>query len=517
MSTPARIARGTGITLGTLVINILGQIATVPIFLSYWDAKTYGVWLIMISGFGYLFLLSTAFQQYAYGEMLKVGAAGGDALRTTYRTSVAMAFAVATIELMIVLVLTSKPILVLIVPNLYGTFLFDTVISFLLLYSALNFLIMPVNAITAYANTVHGHYPRVATWALVNAVSRLAAPAIAVLAGADFGTAALVYVLAHVASVLPALADMLRLASREGLLGLGPVLWRQGLRNVSFSLPLAGRTFIDSFRQQGFRILLGTYAGATAVTTLATTRTFANVLHQGLSTITAPLMPELMRYVVNRDQARMEGAFAIVWLCLFALLVPGVLILSLLAEPVFLFWTRGTVGYDPVLFLTLLVAVLVYASGQPANAILQGQNRIAWMISISVVSALGLAVFSVLLIPHFGLRGAGFALLGAELCAAMLSVAGAARALRQSELDFPRRSFVLVAAMEGTVFVLTFLAVTKWSDHALAMTFPFAANVLFAVLYWTTIPALARTRIFALLATIRARLPEWAGGASGLK
>ena len=509
MSTPARIARGTALTLGTVAVNILGQIVTVPIFLSFWEAETYGVWLIMISAFGYLFLLSTAFQQYAYSEMLKVGPAAKETVRIIYRTSVVMAFAIATFELVIVATFTSGPILARIVPEWHENALLGTVVSILLLYSVLNFLIMPVNAITANANVVYGHYPRVAIWGLFNAIFRLAAPAIAVLLGADFQTAALVYVLAYVASVLPALADMLRLARREGLLRPAPVVWQQGFRNVAFCLPLAGRTFIDSFRQQGFRILLGTYAGATAVTALATTRTFANVLHQGLSTITAPLMPELMRYVVNRDQARMEGAFTIVWLCLFFLLVPGILLLCLFAEPIYLFWTQGAVEFDPVLFLTLLVAVLLYASGQPANAILQGQNRIAWIISISVAAALGLVAFSILLIPHFGLRGAGFALLGAELCAAMLTLSGAARALRQSGLDFPWRSFALVAATVGTVFALTLLAVTVFSGQPVFMAVPFAANALFAGLYWTTIPTLARIRILGALGEIRARLPGW--------
>ncbi|SEK11261.1 hypothetical protein MAA5396_04722 [Marinovum algicola] len=508
MSTPARIARGTGLTLATVATNILGQVATVPIFLSHWHASTYGVWLIMIGAFSYLFLLSGAFQQYAYGEMLKAGAGARDAVRGIWRISVVMAFFVAAVELMIVAVLTSHRFLAWVAPDLYGTPLVEAVAFFLLLYSALNFLTMPLNAITAHANTVHGHYPRVAFWALVNAVFRLVAPAIAVLAGAGFKTAVLVYVLAHVASILPALWDMLRLARREGLLQPTSLDWRQGVRNVVFSLPLAARTLIDSFRQQGFRLILGAFIGPVAVSVLATTRTFANVLHQGLTTITAPVLPELMRYITARDQDRIEGAFAIVWLCLFALLVPSMLILCLLAESVFLFWTRGAVTFDPVLFLSLVMAVIVFAAAQPAVAVLQGQNRVGWLIGAAVAATAGLGALALALMPLLGLRGAGAALLGAEVCALAVALGGATRVLVQGGLAFPRRSFALVLANVAVVGGLTLAAVSVFDSRVLAFMVPLATNLVFAALYWATIPALARARIRDVLDTLSARLPD---------
>jgi O-antigen/teichoic acid export membrane protein len=511
MSTPARLAKGTGLTLGQVATTIVGQIATVPIYLSHWDAETYGVWLILQGMFGYLSLFSTAHQQYTYAEVLKCGPEARDVLRRIYWTSLAVAFVIASAEFSAIVGFASQVVSAAISPHAAA------VVTLLLLYSLLNLITMPFGAITAQTMTIFGYYPHSAAWGLLRTALSLTAPALAVLSGAGLMTAGLVLIAAHAVPALLSLVYWIRLARRFGLLVRQQIDWRLGLRNALYCLPLAGRSFIDSFRQQGFRILLGAYAGAVAVTTLATTRTFSNVLHQGLSAITAPLMPELMRYVVNRDQDRMEGAFAIVWLCLFVLLVPGILVLCILAEPVFVFWTRGAVGFDPVLFLTLLIAVLVYAAGQPATAILQGQNRIAWMISISMAAALGLAAFCVVLIPPFGLRGAGFALLGAELCAAALTVAGAARALRQSGLGFPLRSFALVAATVWSVFGLSLLVVTVFGGRGVLMALPFVANAMFAALYWAMIPTLARARILTVLAALRARLPIRARMASGSK
>lgn len=509
MSTPSRLLKGTSLTLSRVGIMIFGQILTVPIYLSHWDAQTYGIWLILQGMLGYLSLFSVAFQQFSYGEVLKQGPNANDAVRRLYWNSLCFGYAIAALEFVAILGFGPGLVEIAVISSIDQNEhkVAVTVFYIILLYSLQNVLVTSFRTITAQTLTIYGHYPRMAAWGVVNVATTLGAPPIAVLMGADLFLAGLVLVVAHaVPSVLSAIG-LVRLARCYALLRSQPIDWRLGLCNALYSLPLAGRTFIDSFRQQGFRIILGTYAGATVVTALATTRTFANVLHQGLSTITAPLMPELMRYVVNRDQDRMEGAFAIVWLCVFALLVPGVLILCLLAEPVFVFWTRGAVSFDPVLFLTLLVTVIIFASAQPAAAILQGQNRIAWMISISVVAALCLGAFTFLLVAPFGLVGAGFALLGAELCAATLTVAGAVRALRKSGLDFPRHSFSLVAANVGVVFGLSLLAVTALDEWSTFMVLPFAVNALFATLYWATIPALARGRIRSVLATIRASLP----------
>jgi O-antigen/teichoic acid export membrane protein len=505
MSTPARLASGTGLSLGRLATAIVGQIVTVPVYLTHWDAQTFGVWLILQGMLGYLMLLSAAYQQYTYAEVLKCGIDARDAVRRIYWSSLSVAYVIALVEFGAILGFAPS-----VVSAAMSSGASDTsamVVTVVVLYSLLNMIVMPFGAITAQTITIYGQYPRTAAWGLFDAVLIIFAPAVAVALGADLLTAGLVQVAAHATAAILAAIDLFRLARRFGLLAYQRIDWGMGMCNALYCLPLAGRIFIDSFRQQGFRILIGAYAGATAVTALATTRTFANVIQQGLTTITAPLMPELMRYVVTRDQERMEGAFAIVWLSIFALLVPGVLTLCLLAEPIFVFWTRGAVSFDPVLFLTLLATVLFFAAVQPAAAILQGQNRVALMISISVIAALALMLLSVLLIPPLGLRGAGFALLGAELCAATLTVACATRSLRQSCLDLPRRSFALVAAAVGSVYGLALLGVTVFAERPVFMALPFAVNALFASLYWATIPTMARTRILSVVSTIRSSLP----------
>ena len=507
MSTLFRLAKGTGLTLGRTFVSIVGQFLTVPIYLSHWQGSTYGVWLILQGLLGYLTLVSVAFQQYTFAEVMKTGPDQLDIVRRIYWSALGVGYIIAAMEFTVVIGFVPSAVRAALPEDI--TVPAETVVGLLVLFSLVQLLLMPFGAITANTMTIYGYYPRSAAWGLCNVIATMFAPAGAVLLGADLMVAGLVFVSAHAASGFLMLIDYASLARRYKLMARTAIDWREGFVAAFRCLPLAARTFIDSFRQQGFRILLGFFAGASAVTALATTRTFANVLHQGINTIIAPLMPELMRYVVIRDQDRTEGSFALVWLCLFTLLVPGVLLLCLLAEPLFLFWTRDEVGFDPILFLTLLVVVLVFAAGQPAASILQGQNQVSWMVSAALAAAAGLFLLALLLVPPYGLRGAGFALLGAELCSVAVTVAGAVASLSSRGLVYPTRSFILVVCNIAIVFGLALPAVTFLSPYSWFVAFPFGVNVFMAGLYWVSIPKLARHRMMASFGELRTRLRRW--------
>jgi O-antigen/teichoic acid export membrane protein len=507
MSTHRRLAKGTAFTSGNMIVGILGQIVVVPIYLSVWGARTYGFWLIFLGFQSYLSLFSVAYQQYTYAEALRHGRNDWESVRCIYWRSLAVGYVITALEFAVFLSLVSNGMFRKVSSEIASTdpSVFDAIVLMLVLLSLLNLIAMPFGAITQRTLVICGHYPRFAAWGLFNTLITLIIPTIAVGVGADFKTAAFAFVAARSTSAFLSSIDIWRLAKRYDLLRRAQIDWRMGLLNALYCLPLAGQGFIDSLRQQGFRIVLGAYVGPASVTTLATTRTLGNVLQQGLGTVTGPLLPELMRYVAGRDQERMEGAFALVWLSIFALLMPGVLTLALLGETVFAFWTRGAVEFDAILFLTLMSVVTIYAAAQPAMAILQGRNCIAWITWAAVAAALGLGVFSPMLIPLLGLRGAGLALLAAELCALVVVVQGALRSLAQSGLRFPMSSLRLVLANIVGVFGVMFLGQMIFSVNPAFIVLALLVNLAFAAAYWKKVPLLARERILQVLTSVKAR------------
>lgn len=504
MSTALRLSRGAGLSASRLVVSLVGQLAAVPIYLTNWSAQEYGVWLILQGMFGFLILFSAAFQQYTYGELLKLGPGAPDALRAVWQGSLCAGYLIALMEFCAVLGLGPTVVSTAInaAVSSHAEEISGTVVQLLFIYSGVQLIIMPFGSLTGYVLSINGQFPRVAAWGLLNTTLVLFAPVVAVVFGAELMIAGLVYIGAHLLSGVLNVLDFARMARRFDLLERQPIMWRMSLRNTIYCLPLALRGLLDSFRQQGFRILLGGYAGAASVTTFVTTRTIANLMQQGLGTLSAPVMPELMRYVVNRDQIRMEGAFSLIWLLAFVALVPFTVVLFYFAEPFFLFWTKGAVNFDRLLFALFSTAVLIYAAGQPALTILTGQNRVAWLIVISVVAAASLGILSTLLIPAFSLHGAGFALIGAELCAMTIAVVGADRALRQSGLTIPWYSFTLVIANIASVFALFLLAGYDMAGQSLLMVILLIIDGLFTAVYWLSIPQLARDHILGSLAAI---------------
>ncbi|MEJ7663173.1 MAG: hypothetical protein WKG07_28365 [Hymenobacter sp.] len=145
---------------------------------------------------------------------------------------------------------------------------------------------------------------------------------------------------------IPIYVDLFRLLRREKVPFSRPSV-RLGWQNTLRSLAVSGKWLLENARQQGVRLLMAPLAGVAGLTAFSTMRTGANVSLQGLNTIVNPLMPELMRFLHQRDQLRVESAFSTVWFVLVAVLAPAMVVVQAFVEPLYLLWTRGRVPFSP--------------------------------------------------------------------------------------------------------------------------------------------------------------------------
>jgi O-antigen/teichoic acid export membrane protein len=192
-----------------------------------------------------------------------------------------------------------------------------------------------------------------------------------------------------------------------------------GYSNFVKSVPILGKSIFENVRQQGVRLLLAPLAGPVGLAAFSTMRTGANVALQGLNTIINPLLPDLMRFLHDRDQARSEAAFATIWIVVVAFMAPGVVILQTFIEPFYIFWTQGKIDFDPQLFAVLSLGVLVYAVVQPAMAVVIGNNLTKTQFVIAGISAIIVFGLLVISVPVIGIFGAAVSLLIAEVVAAV--------------------------------------------------------------------------------------------------
>ena len=175
--------------------------------------------------------------------------------------------------------------------------------------------------------TPFGYYPRVAWWAFFYAIVAAVSPLTAVVMGADLLMASLVLTLSCLATGLVTYLDLFKLLKKERIRFIKPSL-ALGYSNFRKSLPLLGKSLFENVRQQGVRLVLAPLAGPAALAAFSTMRTGANVALQGLNTIVNPILPDLMRFLHDRDQPRSEAAFSTIWVVVVAQMAPGVVILQ---------------------------------------------------------------------------------------------------------------------------------------------------------------------------------------------
>jgi O-antigen/teichoic acid export membrane protein len=488
-------------------ITLCTQIFLLPVYLSYWDRKTYGVWLAIQAAISLTTLPDTAYSNFLGYEFLIIGGNDRRRISVVFSASVPISLAIGTIELIAVFLLVRLGAQAW----LFGT---NSAVDSQLMKDAgivllIQSMIWPIfGSVGATAGRLLsplGYFPRMAWWGVVTTIATSLIPAIAVILGAGLLGAGIALGLATVLYCVPLYADIYRIAKREGLVFVRPD-WAMGLRNLWNSSPLIAKTLLEMTRQQGIRIILSPLAGVSAMAAFATMRTGANCVLQGLNTITNPLLPELMRFLVARDQARCEASFAVVWLVVTACMAPAVIVLQWVAPHLFGLWTRGKISFDPLLFATLSDGILIYALSQPAMAVVQGNNLLRAQLVISALAG-GTAILGLLaMVPAFSILGAGIALLLAEIVSVVGYVGVASKWLGTQSMRWPSPAFRTVTASVGVSGIATAAMAILPAYAGLIMAAGALIESLLAVVYWKQVPAVARSRVAQIVASMPPRM-----------
>jgi O-antigen/teichoic acid export membrane protein len=223
-------------------------------------------------------------------------------------------------------------------------------------------------------------------------------------------------------------------------------------------------------------------------------RTGANIALQGLNTITHPLMPELMRFLHEKQQEKMEASFGTIWGILIACLAPMMVLVQAVAEPVFHAWTKGTIVFNPTLFALLSLSVLTYAFAQPAIAIVRGNNILKKQVYISVIASALLIAGIYTLVPLMGMPGAGLSLLLSETVACIIYMRLARNWLSANALRWPVRSSLLALSSVIIAAILMAVMISIPSLKAFSVAIGFILFLWNGVLYYYSLPVLIRNR-----------------------
>ena len=475
-----------------ILLTVLTQVLLVPVFLAHWSVEEYGCWLLIQTIVGVSSMLSASHQNFIGYECLKIGDKQPEKMRVLFYSAFPYALLIALLELLVVGALV------------YFGFIrdsFDPTHSLdraLVHKTFLSLIIFSVawlvnSAIGGLANRVvapYGHFPRMTWWGTLLAIVGALVSGVAVALGADLLETTICINVASFLVNIPIHLDMWRMFRRYGLLPVMPD-WRLGAGNVGRSLAIALSAVLDISRQQGVRIFLGAIIGVTQMTAFSTMRTLSNLSLQGIGTITNPIMPEIMKFLRERDSERTNATVGFVWFFAVILLSPLMIAFQWIMPVVFHAWTRGKIAFNPALFGLFSIALLLFSLARPPVAVLQGNNllriQLVMAITVSAVAVGGILLFT----APYGVIGAASSLLLAEFLGSVISVWYALKWLDGSGIGFPWPLFRVAVTSIGVATLTIAIMVLLPKAAVAAFAVSMVASAAICVAFVRRLPPLA--------------------------
>jgi O-antigen/teichoic acid export membrane protein len=486
--------------MGTM---ILAQLGTVPIFLSSWSVELFGLWLVLHSAVLVLPILDSAHHQYLDGEFLRTGEENLPKMNSIFWGGVGVSVFVGGIQFLGTLTflwLMASGYVHIVDPPLIEQNLLAISI-FLGVYAFLWWVLGSTGGILVRYLYPLGFYPRIAWWWVGVAFFESLIPAVVVYQGGGLLDATLAFLATFVLIRGALLLDSLLIARKVGLVSC-PIPWADAWVRFFRSLLLAIQQASETLRQQGMRLVLAPLSGTAEMTNFSTVRVGVNAVLQGFTAISTPLIPELMRYVRQRDQEKIESSFATLWILVVAVIIPFSFLLQFFAGDLFALWTGGKIPFDPVVFALLTFGTLLFAISQPALLLVRANNLLRIQLLNGVSAALVLLTAMFLTVPSIGIRGAALATSLAEIVSALTLIGAASSWLNANSLRFPQVQFRLVAC-SLMLAVIAYLAVqtqSVWKWGIAILVIPAYAAVL--VGYWWALPVTGRRQIEGYAASV---------------
>ena len=488
-------------------VTVVSQLAFVPLYLSYWSPAEYGVWLAVQALQVMTTLVDIAHLNYINFEFLRIGSRNRPALEQLFWTTIPVALAIGLLQLLGVGIFVAlgwdRPIYgISSSPN--GEQIASQAGIVLLLLVGAWALHGSLGGITTRAISAFGYYSRVGWWNVLLALVTSALPAVAVTMGANLLEAGIVLASSTLLCSLAIQIDTARLLRSVGF-GKAAISWPLAVRTLGRSLVLLVRITLDNFRNQGIRIVLAPLAGAAEMATFSTMRTAANVAMQGLNTIANPMLPELMRFLGNREGDKAVLSLSTVWIVVLALLTPAILIFQVVAPWAFEAWTHGKMEFDPLLFAMLSVSVLFYALAQPAAAIAQGNNLLGVQVFMSILSAAVLGIGIIGLYPLLGMRAAALVLALSEFSNLVGYTWVSQRWLKQNSMIWPSRLSGIATGSAITASIGLAL-ISTWKEHTvIACATAVIVQLMMTAWFIAELPPLGRQKLKQILRKLTSR------------
>lgn len=391
----AQVAAGVAAHVYGQFVQILIQLATLPIFLARWNAEQYGQWIVLSAIPTYLSIADFGIVTAA-GNLMSMHRARGetDEVNRVFRASI-----------LIVVCLVPTLAMLTIAPVMLIGFGMDEDHRMALSALILATLFNVACGLFDSAYRPFGKYPKVT---VLLSSARLVEWGGAI-AGLYIGGTLTSTALGMLAGRATAYFIMLVMAFYEvpevhwGLrgvdLGMAKSLLRSGVAFLSFPVG-------NMITLQGMVVLVGIQLGGSAVAVFNSIRTLARILSQ-LAILTAKAMsPEVSRlYGAGKTQEADVLIKQLLWMIL-PLTILGAIALEVFGPFILQHWSHGKIPFDRTVFSLLVVGSIFAASWQIRATQLTATNRHSFLALAFLVVSIAALFVAFLTGKEFGIASA---------------------------------------------------------------------------------------------------------------
>lgn len=392
-------------------VNIIIQLASLPLFLYKWDLSTYGTWLMLSALPAYLSMADVGMVSTA-GNRMTMEVAKGDLPLANRIFQSAVAFMLLTCCGFAALALP-----VVWVAPLPGVVSLDERLALVCL--VLGVLLALFGGVAEAVFRATGRYALGTALGTLVRFGEWGGWIVGLLVWGSFSAVAMCGLLARIVGVALTMALSRRHAQgfewgvRHARLAEVRAMVKPALSFMLFPLS-------NAISFQGITLLVGQQFGPVLVALFSTYRTIARVAVQVTGTFGHALWAEFSRLFGQGGVRALAGIYRrSMWLGVLISL--GLSLVLYLCAPLLLtWWTRGEVSFEPTLMLTLLVYAALCGSWHVPRVLLMAINQHVGLAQWSVLAAC-LAFGMAYLLGHlWGISGVGMGMLLAEGAMALL-------------------------------------------------------------------------------------------------
>jgi O-antigen/teichoic acid export membrane protein len=385
----SRLFSGVGANAYGQAVTLLIQFGSVPLLLSAWGVRTFGLWLVISAIPSYLALADFGFSSAAANDMTLATARGAHAqaegaFQSVLALNVGVSFGLVAVVSAIVLL----------VPN---RFLPQTA----LIGGAEVRLVWILQTLQVAATLSCGAFAggfqssgRYALGVFLTSSARLL-ESLALVAGAflfhGFAPAAALMLATRLAALFGIAAVLLRAAPWLRL-GIQHASRADIRRLISPALAVIALPAAFAVSLQGFVLVIGATLSLDAVAVFSTARTLTRSVIQAGNIVNSAIMPEVTRAFGAHDVPRLGrlirfNLFSVVCLNGFALAT-----LATFGSGIVAAWTRGRVAPDPVLIIGLAAVAALHSLWLSQANLVLAVNRHSrysyWFLGVCIASVL---------------------------------------------------------------------------------------------------------------------------------